>query len=159
MQLHAILSKMAISLLLLVLFVVSGNAQCDTHKAIIDNLNKALIEKNPDILAKVYHADAKRQLADASFDGLAAIQEEVRKFYADVPDASAVYEDVICSGDKIIRRWTGSGTPKNLGKEIKVTGITIYQVKDGKVIREWEEMSTLSFMQQMGFELKPPGEK
>lgn len=132
-------------------------AQCDQHQALIEKMGQALTDKNADLLAEVYHEDAKRHTPEGTEDGLAQIQANARKFYTDVPNAAATNHDLICTSDRIAIRWEGTGTVKENGKTVRITGITIYQIQDGKVIEEWEEMSTLSLMMQLGLELKPSG--
>ena len=146
-------------LLLLLCATVSLHAQCDAHKDLKAKMQQALVDKNADLLAEVYHADAKRHVAGETLDGLAAIQEDAKNFYENIPDANTIDQDIICHGDKMVIRWLGKGTPKEFGKEVAVTGITIYRVKEGKIIEEWEELSMMALMMQMGFELVPPGEK
>ena len=119
--------------------------------------NLALEEKNADLLADAYHADAVRTLSGDRLEGLSAIQKNAAEFYKNVPDAVGTNHEILCSGNFLVARWTGTGTPNGSPKSISVTGIRMYKIIDGKVKEEWEEFSDLSLMMQMGFELKPPG--
>ena len=130
---------------------------CDQYKALMKKADQALAEKNSELLAEVYHTDAVRHLSGAKFEGLEAIKKDAEEFYKNVPDAVGTNQEVLCSGDFLIVRWSGTGTPVGAPKPGKVTvsGITIYKIVDGKVKEEWEEISQLSMFMQMGFELKP----
>lgn len=135
------------------------NAQdCEKFKALMGKMDQALAEKNPALLAEIYHTDAVRIINGVKIEGLKALQEDAANFYKNVPDAVGTNNDVICSGDYLVVRWTGTGTPYEAPKAVKVTGITIYKTVDGKVKEEWEEYNDLSMMKQLGFELKPPGD-
>jgi len=66
-------------------------------------------------------------------------------------------EEVISADDKVIVRWTGSGTHvaelngiPPTGKKIAVDAISIHQVRDGKIAESWEVWDTLGFLQQLG---------
>ena len=66
-------------------------------------------------------------------------------------------EEVISADDKVIVRWTGSGTHvaelngiPPTGKKIAVAAISIHQVRDGKIAESWEVWDTLGFLQQLG---------
>lgn len=144
-------------LLVLTVFSFTSNAQdCKQYQALIDKLDKAMVDKNADLLAEVYHADAVRHTSNGNEEGIAKIKEGAANFYSEVPDAVGKNIDVICAGDRIVVRWLGSGTPKGSSKKVEVTGISIYKVDKGKIVEEWEEMNSLSLMMQMGYELKAP---
>ncbi len=113
--------------------------------------------KDTDLLKEVYHSDAIRHTQEGALEGIDAIIESSKSFYTEVPDATGKNVDLICSGDKIVARWVGTGTPvQSNGKQVTVTGITIYEVKDGKIKTEWEEMNSIALMMQLGYALTPP---
>ena len=149
--------KNALLFTVLTLLSISLHAQCDQHQSLIDKVKSALNDKNADLLAEAYHENAIRHSQMGDEKGLTKIVEEAEKFYVDVPDASSTFYDMVCSGDKVYVRWEGKGTHKDTGKKLSVTGITLFHIKDGKIVEEWEEMSALSLMQQLGMELKPAG--
>jgi predicted ester cyclase len=66
-------------------------------------------------------------------------------------------EDVIAEGDKVVVRWTNSGShvgefagipPTN--KDFTIGGIDIYRVEDGKLAEHWDVVDQLSLLQQLG---------
>jgi steroid delta-isomerase-like uncharacterized protein len=66
-------------------------------------------------------------------------------------------EDLFSAGDKVIVRWTGSGTHVGevngippTGNKIRVDAISIHQLRDGKICETWEVWDTLGFLQQIG---------
>ena len=66
-------------------------------------------------------------------------------------------EEVMSADDKVIVRWTGSGTHvaelngiPPTGKKIAVDAISIHQLRDGKIAETWEVWDTLGFLQQLG---------
>ncbi|MCB9347931.1 MAG: nuclear transport factor 2 family protein [Lewinellaceae bacterium] len=143
-------------LLLLTFFSASLFAQDCKYQALIDKMDKAMMEKNADRMAEFYHTDAVRHTQEGTVEGLEKIKEQTAEFYKNVPDAEGKNLDIICQGDYAVVRWEGKGTPKGAPKMLSVTGITIYKMKDGKIAEEWEEMNSLSMMMQMGYELKEP---
>jgi ketosteroid isomerase-like protein len=72
------------------------------------------------------------------------------------PDIQFTSEDTIIKGDKLVNRWTVSGTNKQTGKQYSVTGLTIYHVVDGKLKGHWQNIDRLGLYQQLGFTLTPP---
>jgi predicted ester cyclase len=66
-------------------------------------------------------------------------------------------EDVIECGDKLVVRWTNSGShvgdflgipPTN--KSFSVAGIDIYRLQDGKLAEHWHVIDQLTMLQQLG---------
>ena len=89
--------------------------------------------------------------ADSNF------KEMVRRLRAGFPDLHCEVEDVFGTGDKVVTRYTMSGTFNNefrgaapTGKRFEVPVILISQWRDGKEIHGWECMDTLGLRQQLG---------
>jgi len=73
------------------------------------------------------------------------------------PDIKITVEDTIGADDKVVVRWSAdmAHTGAHLGlpatnKRVKVTGITIAQIENGKIIRGWDNWDQLALMQQLG---------
>ena len=79
------------------------------------------------------------------------------------PDMTFVNEDTIVKGDKVVllNTWRGThtgdieGLPAT-GNELKGRSILILRFENGKIAESWQETNVLRFMQQLGYELKPP---
>jgi predicted ester cyclase len=79
------------------------------------------------------------------------------------PDARVTVEDQIAEGDKVVDRWTATGTPTGdlmgvppTGRRIEVSGITISRFAGGKIVEDWYQGDDLGMMQQLG--VIPSGE-
>jgi len=73
------------------------------------------------------------------------------------PDLHFTIEDLIAEGDKVAGRWTARGTHKGplrrvppTGRQVTVTGITIWRIAGGKLAERWTNEDTLGLMQQLG---------
>lgn len=73
------------------------------------------------------------------------------------PDSHVVFEEMICSGDTVIGRWSATGTHLGelpgmapTGQRIAIGGITIYRLADGKIVEAWEQLDLLGMWQQLG---------
>ena len=92
--------------------------------------------------------------------GPAAYKNEIAAFVAGFPDLRFTVEETICEKDKIVASWTFTGTHKGafLGiaptnKKVSVAGITIHQIKDGKILDSQAVWDAISLFQQLGVEL------
>lgn len=68
-----------------------------------------------------------------------------------------VVEDLVAEGDKVVGRITAYGTHVGelfgipaTGKQIRLSAIAIWRIRDGQIIEHWHEADTLGLMQQLG---------
>lgn len=68
-----------------------------------------------------------------------------------------IIHDLICEDDKVVARYTGSGVHNNsfmnetpTGKEVNLNGISIFMIKDNKIIKDWYAPDDLNFLIQLG---------
>jgi steroid delta-isomerase-like uncharacterized protein len=81
----------------------------------------------------------------------------VQMYRAAFPDVRITVDDVIAAGDKVAVRWHSEGTHQGelegyapTGARGSVTGISIDQWKDGKVVESWTEWDNLGLARQLG---------
>jgi predicted ester cyclase len=65
-------------------------------------------------------------------------------------------EDLLVDGDKVIARWTFTGTHKGQffnilpsGRKVTYPIIAIYRIADGKIAEDWHIFHTLGLWQQL----------
>lgn len=81
------------------------------------------------------------------------VQRFMREFLKAFPDLHHTIEELIAEDDRIVARFSAQGTHTGpwkdyppTGKSIHYTGVTIAQVKDGKIIRHhtwWDRMEVI----------------
>jgi predicted ester cyclase len=76
---------------------------------------------------------------------------------AGFPDRKITHHDTMVDGDKVLIRWSMSGTytgelmgmaPTN--KSMTVTGFDQFRLADGKIAEMWQEADQLSMLKQLG---------
>jgi steroid delta-isomerase-like uncharacterized protein len=91
-------------------------------------------------------------------EDLAMAQEERKA----LPDMQFAINHMVSEGDLVLVHWTvwgtntqpGMGLPAT-GKPIKVSGMTLFRFRAGKISEEWNAWSMLSVLKQVGL-LCPP---
>ena len=75
--------------------------------------------------------------------GSKPFRQVMESFRSAFPDSDLQIEEEIAEDDKVVIRWSFSGTHQGsllgipaTGKKVKWTGITIYQIVGGKVMEE-----------------------
>lgn len=73
------------------------------------------------------------------------------------PDRRIVHHETIAEGDRVLIRWSMSGTHKGelmgiagTGKQMTVTGFDYFRIAGGKIAEMWQEADRLGMMQQLG---------
>ena len=89
--------------------------------------------------------------------GLAGYGGRVTELLQAFPDLHLEYQDFTCEADRVLARYTLSGTHQGefagvsaTGKAVQVSGMEMLRFKDGKVIERWNELDLLGFFQQLG---------
>lgn len=79
-------------------------------------------------------------------------------------DNEVTVEDQIAEGDKVVTRWSSTGTHSGeffgipaTGKRVAERGIGISRIVDGKIVEEWGESDMLGMVQQLGVVPPPEG--
>ena len=90
-------------------------------------------------------------------NGSQGYRQFVETYLAAFPDLHFTISDQIADGDKVVTRWTGTGSQQGAlmgiaatGKRATVTGITIDRYENGKAVESWTNYDTLGMLQQLG---------
>ena len=86
-----------------------------------------------------------------------ALKQFIKSVLVAFPDARYTVEDQLADGDKVFTRWSWTGTHKGelmgialTGKPVRISGMVIDRIVDGKIVEEWEEWDAFGMMQQLG---------
>jgi predicted ester cyclase len=86
------------------------------------------------------------------------IKQEIEWFRNAVPDLTYTVVDQVAEGEKVVTRYTATGTHQGeffgvapTGNRIEMSGIQIDRFdENGKMVEEWPEYDLLGAMKQMG---------
>jgi len=109
---------------------------------------------------EIFHPDYVGY-SSASFHGPIKGPEGIKKFVAmyrtAFPDIHFAFDDTLVAGDKVVVRWTTTGTHKGelmgiapTGKRIEITGIGIAQIEKSRIRFSFSQINILSLLQQIG---------
>lgn len=99
------------------------------------------------------HHDSGTATVQAGIEGY---KQFVRLFQNAFPDIRFTIQDEISEGDKVVIRWTVTGTHRGdlpdlpaSDKTISLSGISIARLRDGKGVESWNNWDGLGMMQQL----------
>jgi predicted SnoaL-like aldol condensation-catalyzing enzyme len=83
-------------------------------------------------------------------DAVKQAAKDVRDYFGD--DLTLSADDVIAEGDRVVIRWTLTGTVQTDHGAVPVvyTGIDIFRIQDGKLAELWQNTDDYGLAQQLG---------
>ncbi len=91
-----------------------------------------------------------------------ATKEVVKMFSASFPDLQHTIEDIIAEGNTVAARWTVRGTHRGdfqgipaTGKSVRLSGTTVHDMADGKIVETWLTFDNHELLQQLGVVPQP----
>ena len=107
---------------------------------------------------EIYAADyVLHNPASPEIRGPEALKQFFAMYRAAFPDLHYTVEDLIAEGDKVVARWTATGTHQGelmgippTGKQVVVTGISIVRITGGKIVEDDSNHDALGMLQQLG---------
>lgn len=85
-------------------------------------------------------------------------KEGIQQLYAAFPDLYAEVEDLVVDREsgKVAIRWTATGTHTHIfmnaqptGKYVRIKGIEIIRIENGKIAERWGEWDGIELLQQL----------
>jgi predicted ester cyclase len=120
--------------------------------------NKTIVRKLYEDVINTGRLDDLDAYISADFDGggLETFRTNVATLLAGFPDIHFTVEDLIAEGDRVAARWTWvathGGTFRGIAptqRRVTNSGIVIYQLRDGRIVRNWLETDRLGALQQL----------
>ncbi len=139
----------------------------EQNKAVVKQLMEEFNKKNMDIGEELNTPEYKLHFPIGSEPKSTSQHREVLEaFWGAFPDMTHTIDRLISAGDMVTGQYTirGSHTGEFMGipptgNQIEETVIGIWRFSDGKIAEFWGMLDMLSFMQQLGMELKPKEEE
>ena len=147
---------------------IKGGMTEEEVKTWTDSVLEMWNEANLDIVTKVYAQEIARHdcaLPDGIV-GLENVKNHLGGFFNAFPDLNVTIDETIAAGNKLVQRWTLTGTNTGsmggmppTGKNVRLAGVSIVHMVNGKAVEIWDFYNVLDMYEQFGFTLKPPQEE
>jgi steroid delta-isomerase-like uncharacterized protein len=121
----------------------------------IDGLNR----RDVSVADKVFAADCVIHINGSPDRNLsvAGFKQMMEGLLAAFPDLRITIEDQLVAGNKVATRWVAEGTNSAsfgnvpaTGRRVRVDGLILDRVLDGRVVERWEQWDQAGMMQQLG---------
>ena len=134
-------------------------------KAISEKAREIWNEGNLAMVDEIIASDYVEHSAGVPEDivGIEAFKERVTDLRTSFPDFNVSFEETIVKGDRIVSRWIVTGTNTGMmndlpptGKEIRVEGVGILRVVDGKIVERLMYYNEGAMLIELGYTITPP---
>jgi steroid delta-isomerase-like uncharacterized protein len=129
------------------------------NRDVLDRLNAEVLNGgNVDVLDELVSEDyvEHNPLPGVSPDR-EGFKEMVQAIHAAFPDFRTEVLDQIAADDRVVERWTATGTHQGeflgiegSGGKLDIEGMDISRLEQGKIVEHWTQMDALTMMQQLG---------
>ena len=89
--------------------------------------------------------------------GPQAVKDVITTYRTAFPDLRFALDDMISDGDKVVTRWSTTGTNDGelqgmpaTGRSVTGSGITIDRFESGKIVESWTQWDNFGLLQQLG---------
>jgi predicted ester cyclase len=105
----------------------------------------------------VIEPDAVTHWGDDEAGAVDAIRRDVERYFGAFSDVRTSVDDLVGGGDKVVLRWTTTGTHTGpygkvepTGRTITMRGVDIYRLAGGRIVEAWALWDALDVYQQLG---------
>ena len=127
------------------------------RRAIEEVWSKGNLEVAPEVYGPSFVSHQHSHPHAREVRGLSALIEFVREFRRAFPDFHDTIDDQIAEGDKVVTRFTSTGTHRGVLMGLEPTnrqaswmGIVIDRIEEDKIVEEWVSWDLFGMMQQLG---------
>jgi steroid delta-isomerase-like uncharacterized protein len=89
--------------------------------------------------------------------GIEGIKDEVRKHRTSFPDWNERVDDIVAEGDRVVIRFTSTGTHRGefagiapTGRKVQIQEVAIFRLANGKIVEQWGMPDIHGLLEQLG---------
>jgi predicted ester cyclase len=109
------------------------------------------------VLDEVVAPGAVTHWADSEATTIDAIRGDVERYVTAFTDVHTTIDDLLAEDDRVVLRWTTTGTHTGpygrvapTGRVITMTGVDTYRLAEGRIVEAWSLWDALSVYEQLG---------
>jgi steroid delta-isomerase-like uncharacterized protein len=131
----------------------------EENKALVRRVLEEMFNKGnldvADALLAPHYVDHDPAMPE-DIHGPEGFKQYVSTYRSAFSDLHLEIEDQIAEGDKVVTRWTGTGTHDGelvgippTGNRVTLPGMEIVRISDGKLVEGWEGYDMMNLMRQL----------
>ena len=128
----------------------------ENRTTVLEMLDAALNRGDISVVERTVAGDHIEHETDGDEVGREHVAQGILAYRAAFPDLRMSFDDQICEGDRVVTRWTGTGTHLgNLngvpptGQVAEVWGVFIHRLAAGRITETWTSFDQLDLLKQL----------
>lgn len=101
-----------------------------------------------DCISQYYSPEFVDHVNDFELRGHGGVRQSVQLYRRILSKMSIVVVDQVVEGERVVSRFVVNGVAR--GRTVSFNGITISQLKDGRIVEDWSVTDTLAMLRQLG---------
>ena len=97
---------------------------------------------------RCYAEDFADHVGRLEYRGLEGVERSTARYRALFDDLAFEVVDQVAEGDRVASRFVLTGT--NRGRPVRLWGITISRLRDGRIVEDWSAFDSLELLRQLG---------
>jgi steroid delta-isomerase-like uncharacterized protein len=89
--------------------------------------------------------------------GREELKKSIQGYRSAFPDLVITIDEALAAGDRVLLRWSARGTNRGqflgqrpTGRQASTRGITVYTLRNGKIVEEWTQWDAFGLIQDLG---------
>src|SRR3954447_23869500 len=95
-----------------------------------------------------YAEDFADYFASSEYHGLEGVRQSTELYRALLEDLRFEVVDQVEEDDRVASRWVLTGS--NRGRPVRLWGITLSRLRDGRIVEDWTGFDSLELVRQLG---------
>jgi predicted ester cyclase len=95
-----------------------------------------------------YATDFVDHVGRLEYRGLDGVRRSTALYRELFDDLAIAVEDQVTEGDRVASRWVMTGM--NRGRRVRLTGITISRLRDGRIVEDWSAFDSGELLRGLG---------
>jgi predicted ester cyclase len=101
-----------------------------------------------DLAPSCYAEDFADYFASSEYHGLEGVRKSTELYRALFEDLKFEVVDQVEEDDRVASRWNLTGS--NRGRRVRLWGITLSRLRDGRIVEDWTGFDSLELVRQLG---------
>jgi predicted ester cyclase len=125
------------------------NVQEDVNRDVTRTALERVCSRGDMALApECYAEDFADHVGRLEYRGLEGVEKSTALYRALFDDLAFDVVDQVAEGDRVASRFVLTGT--NRGRRVRLWGITISRLQDGRIVEDWSAFDGLEVLRQLG---------
>jgi len=125
-----------------------STAESENREVARTALERVCARGDMELARNCYAEDFADHVGTLQYHGLDGVRHSTALYRALFDDLAFEVVDQVAEGDRVASRWVLTGS--NRGRAVRLTGITISRLRDGRIVEDWSSFDGVELLRALG---------